>query len=122
MMKLKNVLVVVDDLEESKKFYKDLFGLEVIRDFDSNLMLMEGLVLQDKKVWQECIGMKVVKENNSSLLYFEENNLERFAKKLAELYPKTTYVTELMTHDSGQKVMRFYDLDGNLIEVRESMQ
>ena len=27
-MKLKNVLIVVKDIERSKKFYRDLFGLE----------------------------------------------------------------------------------------------
>ena len=29
-MKLKNVLIVVNDVEKSKAFYKDLFGLETV--------------------------------------------------------------------------------------------
>lgn len=29
-MKLKNVLVVVDDMEESVRFYQEMFGLQVI--------------------------------------------------------------------------------------------
>ena len=32
------------------------------------------------------------------------------------------YVIQLMTHGWGQKVIRFYDLDGNLIEVWTQMQ
>ena len=43
-MKLKNVLVVVKDIEKSKKFYKDLFGLDDILDKDGNVNLTEGLV------------------------------------------------------------------------------
>ncbi|MBE6540506.1 MAG: glyoxalase, partial [Ruminococcaceae bacterium] len=31
--------------------------------------------------------------------------------------PEIEYVNRLMTHSWGQKVVRFYDLDGNLIEV-----
>ena len=31
--------------------------------------------------------------------------------------PETEYVNPLTTHSWGQKVIRFYDLDGNLIEV-----
>ena len=31
-MKLKNVLIVVKDIERSKKFYHDLFGLDVVLD------------------------------------------------------------------------------------------
>ena len=43
-MKLKNVLIVVKDIERSKKFYRDLFGLEMVLDNDGNMILTEGLV------------------------------------------------------------------------------
>ena len=120
-MKLRNILIVVDDIEKSKKFYHDLFGLEMILDNDGNMILSEGLVLQDKKIWREFIGKNVIAENNSSELYFEEKNIESFVKKLEELYPDVRYVNKLMTHSWGQKVVRFYDPDGNLIEVGTPM-
>ncbi len=121
-MRLKNILIVVKDIEKSKKFYHDLFGLDVIWDNDGNVILTEGLVLQDEKVWKDFIGKEVVPENNSCELYFEEKNIEAFTEKLEKLYPETRYVTHLMTYSWGQKVIRFYDLDGNLIEVRTPMQ
>ena len=31
-MKLKNVLIIVKDIERSCKYYHDLFGLELVRD------------------------------------------------------------------------------------------
>ena len=37
-MKLKNILIVVKDIERSKKFYQDLFGLEMILDNDGNMI------------------------------------------------------------------------------------
>ena len=46
-MKLKNVLIVVKDIERSRQFYHDLFGLEMILDNDGNMILTEGLVLQE---------------------------------------------------------------------------
>ena len=46
---LKNVLIVVDDIEKSIEFYKDLFGLQVILKNEGNVILSEGLVLQDRK-------------------------------------------------------------------------
>lgn len=49
-MKLKNILIVVKDIEKSKQFYYDLFGLNVVLDNDGNLILTEGLVLQDEKI------------------------------------------------------------------------
>ena len=53
--------------------------------------------------------------------YFEEKNIEAFIEKLEKRYPSIQYVSKLMTHSWGQKVVRFYDLDGNLIEVGTPM-
>lgn len=120
-MRLKNVLIVVNDIEKSKKFYKDLFGLDVILDNDGNVILTEGLVLQDAKVWMDFIRKNIVKKNNATELYFEEKNIEAFAKKLEAYEEPIEYVNPLMEHSWGQKVIRFYDLDGNLIEVGTPM-
>ena len=116
-MQLKNVLIVVNDIERSKKFYKDIFGLEVILDNEGNVILTGGLVLQDATIWAEFIENLVIPNNNASELYFEENNIEEFAQKLDESPYNIEYVNRLMTHSWGQKVIRFYDPDGNLIEV-----
>ena len=116
-MRLKNVLIVVKDIEKSRKYYHDLFGLEMIVDNDGNMILTEGLVLQEEKYWKQFLGTEIIGKNNSSELYFEESDIEGFVKKLEALYPETEYVNTLMTHSWGQRVIRFYDPDGNLIEV-----
>lgn len=120
-MRLKNILIVVKDIEKSRKFYHDLFGLDVVVNNDGNMILTEGLVLQDETIWKKFLGKDVIPENNSCELYFEEHNIEAFAEKLEKLYPEIRYVNKLLTHDWGQKAIRFYDLDGNLIEVRTPM-
>ena len=120
-MRLKNILIVVKDMEKSKKFYHDLFGLDVILDNDGNVILTEGLVLQDEKIWKRFIEKEVVPKSNSCELYFEEREIEAFMKKLEKLYPLTQYVNKLTVHNWGQKVIRFYDPDGNLIEVGTPM-
>lgn len=120
-MKLKNILIVVKDIEESKKFYHDLFGLNTILDSEGNMILTEGLVLQDEEIWKKFLGKDVIPESNSCELYFEETDIEGFIEKLEKLYPSIQYVNRLMVHSWGQKVVRFYDLDGNLIEVGTPM-
>jgi len=120
-MKLKNILIVVKDIEKSRKFYHDLFGIDVVLDNDGNLILTEGLVLQDEKIWKNFLGKDIVPKNNSCELYFEEQDIEAFIDKLEKLYPTIEYVNHLMTHSWGQRVIRFYDLDGNLIEVGTPM-
>ena len=111
----------MEDIEKSKQFYHDLFGLDTILDNDGNMILTEGLVLQEKKIWSEFLGKEIVSKNNSCELYFEERDIEAFVEKLEKLYPSISYVNKLMTHTWGQKVVRFYDLDGNLIEVGTPM-
>ncbi len=120
-MKLKNILIVVKDIEKSKQFYHDLFGLEMILDNDGNMILTEGLVLQDEKIWGEFLGKDIIRKSNSCELYFEERDIEAFIENLEKLYPGVQYVNRLMVHSWGQKVIRFYDLDGNLIEVATPM-
>ena len=120
-MKLKNALIVVKDIEKARRFYRDLFGLELVLDNGGNMILTEGLVLQEAKYWTEFLGREIVPENNSSELYFEESDIEGFIKRLEDYYPEVKYVNRLMTHSWGQKVIRFYDPDGNLIEVGTPM-
>ena len=116
-MKLKNVLIVVKDIEKSRKFYHDLFDIDLVLDNDGNMILTEGLVLQDEKIWKSFLDRDIVPKSNSCELYFEEQDIESFAEKIEKLYPDIEYVNRLMTHSWGQRVIRFYDLDGNLIEV-----
>ena len=117
-MKLKNILIVVKEIERSRQFYHDLFGLKTILDGEGNVILTEGLVLQEAKTWEQALQKEVIWKNHSSELYFEESNLDDFVKKLEEYPEKIEYVSSLTEDFSGQKVIRLYDPDGNLIEIR----
>ena len=100
-MRLRNVLIVVKDMERSIKFYHDLFGLDTVVDQDGNVILTEGLVLQDEKLWKKFLGREVIPENNSCELYFEEREFDCFVEKLERLYPEVQYVNRPMTHSWG---------------------
>lgn len=120
-MKLKNTLLVVKDIECSKKFYSDLFGLRVIADFDGNVVLTEGLVLQDEAVWKSFIQKDVIQKGHNAELYFEENHMDAFLEKLKVWPEPIEFVNTLMEHSWGQRVVRLYDPDGHMIEIGESM-
>lgn len=121
-MKLKNVLIVVDDIEVSKRFYKELFGLEIIADFGGNVILTEGLVLQEKQSWETYIGKEITNGHHSSELYFEENQMDLFLEKLERTDFKIQYVVPPFEHGWGQRIVRIYDPDFHMIEVGESME
>lgn len=120
-MRLRNVLIVVNDIERSVRFYRELFGLQVILNRDGNVILSEGLVLQDATIWKDFIQKDLTPRNHMTELYFEETDLEGFLKKLEQSEFPIEYVNEPVEYSWGRKVVRFYDPDGNLIEVGTPM-
>ena len=57
-MRLKNVLIAVNDMDKAIRFYKEIFGLQVILNQDGNVILSKGLVLQDAKIWKKIFGKR----------------------------------------------------------------
>ena len=83
-----------------------------------NVIMSEGLVLQDAGIWQESMQIQTIPYNNRTELYFEDNDIEGVVKKLESGKYAFRYATELTELDGGQRIVRFYDPSGNLIEVR----
>jgi catechol 2,3-dioxygenase-like lactoylglutathione lyase family enzyme len=122
-MKFKSPLLVVNDIEKSKKFYKDVLGLRVILDFGANITLTGGVSLQSKESWKEFIHKQdneIIFKGNDAELYFEEDKYDTFIEKLSAL-EFIEYVHPVIEHSWGQRVVRFYDLDKHIIEVGENM-
>lgn len=116
-MKYRGTLIVVKDCKKALDFYRELFGFELLQDNDGNMELTDHLYLQEVKYWEKFTGRPILPKSNSTELYFEEPDIERFLQKLQRYYPDTEFVNLLMHHSWGQQVVRFYDPDGNLIEV-----
>lgn len=118
-MRLKNVLIVVEDMELSKRFYREVMGLHVIMDGGDNVMLSEGLVLQEKKVWENYIGRSVSGNGYETELYFVENNLDQFLEKIDASDIKIECVGEVKTNFCGRRTVHILDPDKHLIEIGE---
>ncbi|MBF4750345.1 hypothetical protein ITJ05_16765, partial [Clostridioides difficile] len=57
---------------------------------------------------------------NDAELYFEEDNFDTFVERLSTM-KDIDYVHLAIEHRWGQRAIRFYDLDGHIIEVGETM-
>ena len=57
--------------------------------------------------------------NNSGELYFETEDMDAFYKHLESF--DILYVHKLHEHPWGQRVVRFYDPDGHIIEAAEKL-
>lgn len=121
-MKYVCTVISVADISAARKFYEELFGLEVYQDYGKNIAFTCGLALQQDFDWLVNIPKeKVLKKSNNAEVVFEEQDFDGFLNKLKE-YPEIEYLGEVIEHSWGQRVIRFYDLDEHLIEVGEDMQ
>ena len=121
-MKYVCTVISVADISAARKFYEDLFGLEVYQDYGRNIVFTCGLALQQDFDWLVNIPKeKVLKKSNNAEVVFEEPDFDGFLNKLKEC-PEIEYLGEVIEHSWGQRVIRFYDLDGHLIEVGEDMK
>jgi len=115
-----STLIAVKDMEASKRFYRDVLGLRVAADFGENAVLEGGIALQTLDTWKTFIGTdEIALPNNACELYFEEDDMDAFCERLQRF--DISYVHELFEHRWGQRVVRFYDPDGHIVEVGETM-
>ena len=107
-MKYVGTVLAVADVHAARAFYEGLFGLEVYQDYGIHVSFTCGLSLQQEFDWLVQLPKEqIVQRPNNVELCFEETDFDAFLEKL-QAYP-------------DQRVIRFYDPDGHIIEVGENM-
>jgi catechol 2,3-dioxygenase-like lactoylglutathione lyase family enzyme len=119
-MKYHSVGIFVADIEVSKRFYADVLGRRIEHDFGGNVIFSGGI-----SIWQIDPDhtlprtLKTDTDSNRFELYFETEDIEREDSKLRT--HGVGYVHGIIEEPWGQRTVRFFDPDGHLIEVGESM-
>ena len=121
-MKFELPLLAVQDVEVSKKFYKQLFGQEVVLDLGKNVTFSGGFAVQEDFAWLTDIDPdSVVRKSHNMELYFEVEDFDAFLH-LLEQHSEVKLVHPPKKHDWQQRVVRIYDPDLHMIEIGESME
>lgn len=111
----------VQDIEKSRKFYEEVLNQEVEIDHGANVTFKGSFAIHDAKHYQGLLGefssANTGIEKNFMELYFESDDLNGIYEKLESIGAK--FVHEIREQPWGQRVMRFYDPDGYIIEVGE---
>lgn len=121
-MKFSGTLLVVRDISRSRKLYEGLLGCVPAMDQGVYLAYTNGVALQEEKTWLSFIEKQedeIVYGANDGELYFEEHEIESFFVRLRVF--DVELIHDLHEHSWGQRVVRFYDFDGHIIEVGEHM-
>jgi len=121
-MKFEGVCIAVKDIALSKQFYQDLFGLEVFQDYGINVSF-GTLSLQQEFDWLLGIPKENVSKRSYNMeLYFEEYEFDDFVARLKKRDDIQFIGDGVCKAGWGQRSIRFYDLDGHIIEVGENMK
>lgn len=94
----------------------------MFQDYGKNIAFTCGLALQQDFDWLVGVSKdSVLNQPNNMEICFEEQDFDGFLDKLKK-YPHIEYLGDMIEHSWGQRVIRFYDLDGHIIEVGEDMK
>lgn len=115
-MILKNVLLVVKDIERSRRFYEEILGLSVTADLGKKVLFAGGVVLEESGPWENALKRTASYGGNDAELYFEASDTADIRKRLEGAGYEAEFVME--KGEDPSEVIRFYDPDRHMIEVR----
>jgi catechol 2,3-dioxygenase-like lactoylglutathione lyase family enzyme len=114
-------VLFVSDIERSKRFYRDLLGLEIEMDLGVNVGFRNSLAL-----WQKDFALNVIYgkqtppvKGNDIEVYFETGSLDKAWETACA--QGIAIVHEPREQPWGQRVFRVYDPDRFIVEFGEPM-
>jgi catechol 2,3-dioxygenase-like lactoylglutathione lyase family enzyme len=117
-------LLVVEDLDKSRRFYREVLDQKEKLDLGENITFEGDFALHKQSHFDKLLGVAAARHSpnicHNHELYFEDDRLEARLKKLME--HKVLLLHPIKEQPWGQRVIRFYDPDGHIIEVGESME
>jgi len=116
-------VLFVRDIEVSKKFYTEVLNQEIIMDFGRNVSFESGFAIWE--IWDEHIIPRTLKEKvnsggNSFELYFETPDIVETERILVE--SNVSFIHNIIEEPWGQNTLRFFDPDGHIIEIGETLE
>ncbi|HNX58539.1 MAG TPA: VOC family protein [Spirochaetota bacterium] len=122
-MKFISPLITVRDMRAAREFYESVLGQELLHDFGANIAFKSGLSLHDRTHYAGLIGRdetSITSKPCDMELYFEEDDLEKVERALDAR--NVEYLHRIIEQAWRQRAIRFFDPDGHIVEVGESME
>jgi len=126
-------MLAVSDMQKSRHFYEKVMEQEVESvSGDVHTNYKSGFTLQCE--YDALVGgredfaphptgarLEMKAKSNNFQIYFEIEDLNYWRKKLKAV-EDLEIIHDFVEYNWGQRVMRFYDPDGHIIELREAME
>jgi catechol 2,3-dioxygenase-like lactoylglutathione lyase family enzyme len=123
-IKYHSVVLFVKNIDLAKEFYKSVLGLEIEMDMGKNVILQCGMTLWEigtNHIIPKTIGIdKIENKGNGFELYFESEDIRNVVDRLKE--KDIQFVHEMHEEPWGQRTIRIWDDDKNIIEIGETLK
>jgi catechol 2,3-dioxygenase-like lactoylglutathione lyase family enzyme len=122
-LRLVSAVIFVKDIKASRHFYEEVLGQQVLMDHGPNVGFAGGFALWQIDHASQVIFQRVSEEqparSNKAELYFETGQIEEACQRLEAA--GVEWIHPVIEQPWGQRVVRFYDADGHIIEFGEPM-
>ena len=122
-LEFKNTVLLVGDVEKSKRFYVELLGQEISEDFGRYIGFKGGFSIWLAEFAHNLIfnqGDETITPARKQIeLYFESKDVNSVYQQLKE--QDVEFIHQIQEQPWGQQVLRFYDPDRYIIEVAEPL-
>lgn len=123
-MRIEGYMLVTRDIIASRDFYCRVMQAKVLMDMGSHIVFSQGFSLLLEGDWNRITGIgeaDIAYWHRSGQLVFEVDDIKAFLRRLVN-FPEVRLLHRVRKHPWGRWAVRFYDLDGHVIEVGESMK
>lgn len=123
MPKYNGAVFFVDNIEKSKKFYRDILGQKVEMDFGRCVGFVGGLAIWDLNYAYHMIELdesieRPIGKNNVEI-YFEIEDIDTLYDRIKN--EKISFIHKVKEQPWGQRCFRIYDPDNHIVEFAEPM-
>ncbi len=119
-----NTIVLVKEIARSKAFYREALGLKVELEYDTIVFFENHFTIHDGEALLETVykspqaqGAPLGRKN--IVIYFETDDIASSLESVESHNGRIIHGIEEQAW--GQKVFRFLDPDGHIVEIGEAM-
>lgn len=121
MIRFVNPIPFVRDIQISKDFYSSILKLGVEEEHDDFVRFETGFAIHEARSLEKTIWGLVSDDitqlgRKNLLLYFEHDDIDAL---FSEVLGNVELIHPIVMQACGQRVFRFYDPDGHVIEIGE---
>lgn len=119
--KFRHSIALVQEVEISKAFYRDVIGINIVQDSGSFVLFEGNFAIHDAAIFYRYIdkqyeGDKMGRDNLD--LYMTTDDLAAMQEKLELAGVK--FIHKIRKCEWGESVFRIYDPDGHIIEIGDA--